>query len=263
MGLFSDPVLVDFENFNERELLESGVALQSSEPKSPSQTKKAARTASVEVAKIAEVSPSLPTPEPLPVQPASLSPPPKAKVFLEKFRLSWTPEYMLSKISSPDNFTTHLNGFVPLSVTLERNAELFWKIHYSQAKFAPDPADKYPFQTDLSVSELDFQIGKNNLYQDRAWGVELKRASWFERTGDESIQTKEDMRAGLVLQAGEVGTHLLVGSFTQELNLDYKKIYLTNKLFYGFGVEGSLLSEKAKLSEVLKLILIFGFASQP
>jgi hypothetical protein len=249
MGIFTEPMMVDFQHFSDEELLESGVRLKDAEPN--------VRPTHVPV--------SAPAPRataPEPQAPAQARKPPQ-RIFSNHLRWSWDPEYTSSTFRSHDDFTTKLSGFSPLAASVEKDSETGWRIHYHQARYKPEPADKYPYQGDLSVSELDLQVRMSDLYDDQSWGFELEKANWFTRTGNETIDSKSDLRVGGAWQLANLEVHLSSGFFTRKMSLDYRKTFPQNRFFYGFGFGGSLFMEGTKISDVLTLKLIFGFESKP
>lgn len=194
MGVFSEPLAVKLIPAPKKEVPKQ---------KNPVKAK--------QIEKVTQ-SPPVPKPEPK----AIITPPAKRKVKQKKkvaelplfreFNIAWTPMFSVKKFKEDESVTANLNG--GLLVNFKLQADFNWSnqsflrshLYFRSGQFQPDPPERYPFQDNISTSDILASFVRKTDSSNWGFGIEIDQLSFVERVELERVQSTSRLLYGLNLE---------------------------------------------------------------
>lgn len=157
------------------------------------------------VAKKIEELPAVPVVKPIVAPPVKSEEPPRKPFFARKL-LDWKPSFSVIKGSAPQSVTVNLKGIhlTSFALQLEKNlgeSVLETTLDYARFSFQPEPKNKFPFQKNLSWSELQLAFMWRKTGGHIGFGAFVWQTTKFGRTDLEAINNTEVTMFGPSLQA--------------------------------------------------------------
>jgi len=151
-------------------------------------------------------SPVLPVKSAPPLVKSEEPPSPPRKPFFSRKLLEWKPSFSIIKGTAPQTVTVNLKGahLTSLALQLEKNLGdyiLETTLDYANFNFQPEPKNKFPFQKNLSWSEMQLAFMWRKVEGHLGFGAFVWQTTKFGRTDLEAINNSTIIMFGPSIQS--------------------------------------------------------------
>ncbi len=208
--------------------------------------------------------PVAPAPEPVPSVSAAIELP----KIPSGWGIAWAPSYKILNLVGEANTKMQLSGSVPLGARIELQSGLINNLHVykfslwgASQQWKPNPPSEFLVQEILNIPEARLLISRENAITNHSIGISLHQSLTPERKSEQAISFKPllipGFRYGVQFGGIRYGVHFGIGEYG--LDLDFKRYFSGQGLYYGGAGQVTFQSQQAGSGYQGNLIFLLGF----